>query len=298
MSRSSERRSITDGIHCNDALDVMSVPICGGTLAMLASRRNAFDGTLAPLGPQGLAVDTTHAYWIDPNGDGPTGFGTIMNVPLRGGTPATLARAQLVPFALTIDAKNVYWLNLGSAEGDGALLKTALGGGNPTTLVSGLGPGTLGSPGIGVDAESVYWSDARRRSIQKVPLHGGGVASVAASPLPGALVVGTSAVFWIDSFLARGNEEGVLGASLAGGAIATLARSSITSQPSPIAADEASVYWLANNPTQPGNSLVKVRQVGSRPTVLASSPYGITAMAVDRTSIYWSTPKGLMRGPK
>ena len=51
-----------------------------------------------------------------------------------------------------MDATSIYW-TAGTASG--TVMKVALGGGNPTTLASG-----LKSFGIAVDATSVYWTNS------------------------------------------------------------------------------------------------------------------------------------------
>jgi hypothetical protein len=106
-----------------------------------------------------IAVDATQVYWANyGESNEPTNTnGTIMKVPLGGGTATTLASGQHDPYAIVVDSSNVYWGNAGTqteAYNDGAVMKVPLGGGTPTTLATGQG----GVYGIAVDETSVYWT--------------------------------------------------------------------------------------------------------------------------------------------
>jgi sugar lactone lactonase YvrE len=55
--------------------------------------------------PNGIALDTASVYWTN------SGDGTVMKVPLGGGTPATLASGQSSAGSIAVDATSVYWVN-------------------------------------------------------------------------------------------------------------------------------------------------------------------------------------------
>jgi sugar lactone lactonase YvrE len=69
--------------------------------------------------PDGIAIDPLpneqFVYW--------TAFddGTVMKIPLAGGTPFQMATNQNNPTAIAVDTDNVYW----ASEGNGAIVKVA-----------------------------------------------------------------------------------------------------------------------------------------------------------------------------
>jgi hypothetical protein len=55
-------------------MGVSQVPLTGGSPTVVSTDQN----------PGGIAVDATHVYWCE-------GGGSVMKMPLDGGTPVTLA---------------------------------------------------------------------------------------------------------------------------------------------------------------------------------------------------------------
>jgi hypothetical protein len=129
------------GVYFTDGDDVMMVPAAGGDAVTMA---------VAQEFPSSLAVDATNLYWANSRG-----AGTIVKLPLAGGTPTTLA-SSTGSASIAVDAANVYFTSQGViGPNDGTVVRVPIGGGAPTTLVDG-----QASPkGIAVDANGVYWLD-------------------------------------------------------------------------------------------------------------------------------------------
>jgi hypothetical protein len=109
----------------------------------------------------GVAVDSTSVYYTDANNPG----GTVLKVPLAGGTAVTLAQNQNGPWMIAVDASNVYWVNYGTMGGSvGSVMKVPLGGGTPVTLAA-----QQGSPEfLTVDDTSVYWTNQSSGTVMKI----------------------------------------------------------------------------------------------------------------------------------
>jgi hypothetical protein len=123
---------------------VMKVGLDGQGLLTLASGLG--QGTLPA-----IAVDAEGVYWTDPTA------GTVMEVPIGGGTPVTLASGQVSPEGIAADSSGVYWVTAGdgSAGFNGTVMRVGHDGGDPVTLVSG----QAYPSGIALDTVSIYWAD-------------------------------------------------------------------------------------------------------------------------------------------
>ena len=90
------------------------VPLAGGATSVVAQ---GFSGTIA------LKVDSGNAYATILKGNGPTG--SVLRVPVTGGTPLVIASSQWDPYGLTVDDNCVYWADMGSSAGIGAIMMAA-----------------------------------------------------------------------------------------------------------------------------------------------------------------------------
>ncbi len=128
--------------------------VCAG-----AVRKAPLDGlpdggavsTLASGQPLSLAVDAKSVYWTNA-GTQANGYGdgSVMSVPIGGGTVVTLATGQNNPYGIAVDADTVFWTTLG-----GTVMSVPIGGGAANTLASG----QLFPLAIARDPASVYWTD-------------------------------------------------------------------------------------------------------------------------------------------
>src|SRR5260221_11039146 len=97
-----------------------------GTSTAIASNQN---------GPLGLALSASFVYFTN-LGDS-SANGSIVRVPLSGGTPVTLKAGLLQPASIVIDAASIYWGSSGPGASSSAISKMPIGG----------GPGTAPPPG-------------------------------------------------------------------------------------------------------------------------------------------------------
>jgi hypothetical protein len=117
--------------------------------------------------------------------------------------PVVLASGQNHPYALAIDASNVYWVNKGDdlSPNSGAVMQVATTGGSSPIPLS---TSECSPQGIAVDGASVYWSvfsdchgTASSGEIRKIPIGGGSVTPVASGQdFPGPVARDASYVYW------------------------------------------------------------------------------------------------------
>ena len=96
--------------------------------------------------PAYLAVDNGTVYWAD------SSAGTVMAVPVTGGSPTVVASGQPDPAYLTATAGVVYWVD----QGIHTIMESAESGGTPAPLVSDPG----GPAYLAADSGYLYWADS------------------------------------------------------------------------------------------------------------------------------------------
>jgi hypothetical protein len=138
------------GSYNNDGA-ILKAPVGGGTAPVtLASMQSA---------PGALALDGTNVYWtnigqLTSGGLPMPGTGSVMQAPLAGGTPVTLATMQYVPLGIAVSGQTVYWAEF-TLSAPGNIMSVPVGGGTAMTLVA-----NVKDPfGIAVSGGSVYWTD-------------------------------------------------------------------------------------------------------------------------------------------
>ena len=150
--------SVTDAAVPSDGRDVSSC-VNGHCAITLATGQQD---------PYALAVDTNNLYWTNYSG------GSVMALPLGGGTPAPIATGQTHPKYIAVDSARAYWAD------DTTVMSVALDGGIPKTLATG----QITATGVAIDSTYVYWTNNYGGSVRKVPLDGGPLGTLAAARTP------------------------------------------------------------------------------------------------------------------
>jgi hypothetical protein len=173
----------TDQLNLQNLL--MRVPSGGGAPSTLVPEGQGLQG--AALGAP-FAVDDSFVYWV-----GNFGNGEAMKTPIGGGAAITLGPGP--GGNLAVDSKFLYWVS-------GSVGKIPLAGGASTTLagnVTGPQEQTAG-PGIAVDSSFVYWTNESGGTVEKVPLNGGAVITLASDQgFPSGLAIDDHSVYWANT---------------------------------------------------------------------------------------------------
>lgn len=239
--------------------------------------------------PSGIVVDATNAYWVNASrsddNDDYSIPGSVVSVPLGGGSPDTIAANQNQAWSIAINSTNIYWTDLGYPTDDGAGMITPLSGGVYTIDLS---TGTMSSvapeltdPGpLAISSSTAYWISTLDGNVYSAPLTGG-TPSTFANSQTGYLAIATDAnnVYWIDG-------NGLVKEPQAGGAIVTL--STEIDGTVGLAVDDRNVYWT----TEIANSSGMILQMpldGGTTITIATDLEDPVAVTSDGTNIYWVT---------
>ena len=234
----------------------------GGTPAIIAT------GTIGP-----FAIDSTSVYWISTSG------GSLMMGPLTGGPAVTLAdRSSVATRALrtlALDANSVYFGEYRPCLG--VLMMVAKAGGSPTALGSSNQEEAVA---LAVDATNLYGS-SYRAGLFKLPLAGGNPVKLAAD-LADSLVVAGSTVLWTSG-------TRLLKMPIAGGTPVQIGADASAM----VATNGTEVFWAKNS----GGSVISTPIAGGTDKVLANFQYP-RGIAVDATSVYWTSDTSIMKVPR
>ncbi len=234
--------------------NVVKVPIAGGAPVTLATGQTA--------SPAGIAIDATNVYWTNKgtntcsSGDAGTCTynqdGTVVQVPIAGGTPVTLATGQDFPVGITVMQSIVYWVNTNG----GTVMSTPAGGGPVVTLAAGQpSPWAIASSTL---TQSIYWLD--RGTVQNEH-HDGALVRMTPEPAaePDAGPINLMAANLLD--------------------------------PTALAVDTATIYWTSQGTEAAGykdGAVLKLPITGGNPTFVALGQGGPSSVVVDSKNVYWT----------
>jgi hypothetical protein len=204
-----------------------------------------------------------------------------------------LASSQPHPYALAIDATNLYWTNVASGAGNGSVMSCAIGGCSnaPTTLASGM---HIQYPyGIALAGGSVFWTSFNfTGEVNSVPTTGGTMTTVATGlGFPYELAISGSTVMAV-----------LYGQ---GGAVATFPTSG--GSPNNIAAgqsfpeegttDGTNAYWTLWEPASSTSATLMKGTLAkyTTPQILATGTQPAGSVTVDSQWVYWLDNGGTVR---
>ncbi|HEX8793148.1 MAG TPA: hypothetical protein VF765_19525 [Polyangiaceae bacterium] len=256
---------------------IRSVPLAGGTTATLATGLTQ---------PMGIAVDTQNVYAASQDG-------RVVSTPLSGGgTLTVLAQSQPTPYALAIDATNVYWSNVASGAGNGSIMACAKAGCSqaPTTLASGI---HVQYPyGLVVSGTNVYWTSFNfGGEINVVPTTGGMFTNFSANlGYPYELSIAGSVTLAV----LYGQGGSIVEVPSGGGSATSLVGGQAF--PTEGTTDGTAAYWTLTIPSaQNGATLMKAPLATGQAQVLAKNMQPAGSVQVDSQYVYWLSNEGALR---
>jgi hypothetical protein len=275
---------ISDGtyLYLDDGVSVKRLPLGGGPMTTLASGRP---------GIRQLLIDPASIYWTEMGTceDGGTlcvPRGNVVQMPIDGGTPVTLATDTSPAWGLAKDATRVYW----SDEGTN-IMSAPLDGGVATTLASSNGLAF----GLAVSSEGVYWFEYSLGCTAGIDDAGpcvgnlmtvsidGGAATVFAGDQKDPSLIGMQdgSVEWLTEVTRFGaTSTFVVSASLSGGLPAEVAK--LPGAADSFGSDSTAMYWTSNG------SVMSTALDGGATTTLAVGQNYPVALLVTPASLYWS----------
>jgi hypothetical protein len=287
-------KTLCGGSCIDDQTDPKNCGGCGLACSVACVKGECLETLAMKGGPAYVALDSKNVYWTSTGtctGDGGAAVatGTVMAMPLAGGTPTTLASGQPDPEAIAADGTSVYWANnVGSscAAAGGSVVKISPDGGTITTLASNQPSAKF----VAVDSKNIYWTTSD--GILSAPLGGvgdGGTPTALASgqgPSAGIAVEGTN-VYWAQG----GGKGNVLSVPVAGGKIATItsAKTACSAGCISFTADSKYAYYAFMPPEDYANyEVISIPLSGGPAFTIADNEANPANMASDGTNLYWT----------
>ncbi len=240
--------------------------------------------------PYGVASDGSHVYWTN-FGDGTGDSGSLMRVPVGGGTPELLVAGLAGPTEIVLDDTHVYWITIGATGPSGGLWALAKTGGNATPLVESY---TQVYDLVILSATNparAYYTcgqcdggDSGR--VEFVPVTGGPATVVASNQAePVSITAAGSTVFWVN----RDGQQVFM--TDTGGTVTELTTEADAADG--ITSAGGQLYWTASNE----DLIYRMPATGGTVEMLASGQaYGF-GIAADDAHVYWTAGPSVMKMP-
>jgi hypothetical protein len=271
---------------------LMSVGVDGGTPVTLASS--------AAWLPIHLVADDATVYWaVDFWIDASAFAGSaVLQMPLEGG-PITNRPAGLPISGLAVSSAGLFWTSWefgcnGNCVGDGGVMQAPLLGGGPETLAQ-----SRLARSVVADSTQVYFIDSL--FIVNVPVGGGSETSLVSGPITvmngviGDLAMDSTSLYWAELAPADARTS-LMRTQRATGATTTLATGQYHPTIIGLVVDDGNLYWTDNGPANNGQgAIVRLSIAGGLPVTLADHLNLPLDLAVDSTSVYWTSADGVMK---
>ncbi len=222
-------------------------------------------------------------YWTN-FGSGTSADGSIVSLPLSGGTPLTLETGRMTPQGIGADDFYIFWAESASNQ----IVRRPLG----TSMLTALPAGASSSPtAVAMGGGSVYWSDGVAGGSVDTSLEG----TLAIAPVQGgqatpwSIAVDATYVYWVDF----ANPGAVWQVAISGGQKQQVGTGDI--YPIRIASDATSAFWIDQG-TATGNDgkVVEWHVATNSQTVRATILDQPLAMAMDNNAVYFATAGGVL----
>ncbi len=198
-------------------------------------------GDAGPIPPEyananDVAVDGTYIYWVA------NGAGSVLRVPIGSHgsvAPTVLSSGQDHPYAIAIQGSNVFWVNQGSAAGNGSVMQQVSDGSSAAIAIA---TGEPQPADVAADAHNVYWVDKGNPGfVKQAPVGGGAVVILAQNEgAPTGIAVDAMNVYW--TAFSDNTVNGIAIGGNDGGVKTLYAQSQVG--PSAIAVDAKNLYWV------------------------------------------------------